>query len=105
MLVTQPLILQVKARGFGPFAFDPYLLILEPGSSHSLVRISSPKGQTGTFTINWQIHGDLTPLYYTPVKRTIVNIVPVLTSISVVSLQTPLQVPAIGCSTMVQVQL
>jgi hypothetical protein len=66
--ITQPLILQVKSRGLGPFSFSPYQVILPVGTTNSSVNISSPKGQTGTFTITWLISGDLSPLYYTPVK-------------------------------------
>jgi hypothetical protein len=57
--ITSPLIVPISIKGLGPFGIQPYLITLDVGSTYSNFAISSPKGQTGEFIINWKLFGDL----------------------------------------------
>lgn len=103
MTISEVLITQIQARGFGPFSFLPYLVTLPVGTRTQSMSISSPKGQTGDFTIKWSIMGDLSPIYYTPVKRTVVYVQAVLTKIWIVPTESPIVVR--GCSEIIAVNL
>jgi hypothetical protein len=72
--------------------------VLSVGTAYSTVQISSPIGQTGVFSIDWKITGDLTPIYYTPVKSSTIYVTSTLSNVMINSLLTIIQVPVKGCS-------
>ena len=66
--------LSIKASSAG-FSISPSSIELSAGMIEAPFRIAVPRNfETGTYTINWQIEGELTPAYYTPVQKSTVLI-------------------------------
>ena len=66
--------LSIKASTSG-FSISPSSIELSTGMVKAPFKIAVPRNfETGTYSISWQIEGELTPAYYTPVKKSTVLI-------------------------------